>query len=181
MAEDANAAKEAGAAAWKEGNFQKAVDEWTRAIDFGGDKEFLKVVYSNRSAAYLKLKQNAAALVDAEKCVSLDMSWVKGITRKGDALYALGRYTDAYNAYNNGLRVAPNDKSLAEKSEQAMNALRGPPESSSSNAGSSASSVPASTGLLGKILTYSRIFVIANFFMYLIPFFGSSFSLNCYR
>jgi len=74
------------------GNYDLAIKKWTEAIDAtpGSDREFLKVVYSNRSAAYLKLKQNASALADADQCVELDPNWVKGITRKGDALYAQG-------------------------------------------------------------------------------------------
>ena len=81
MTSEALALKESGGKAWKEGNFQLSIEEWTKAIDTTWETEtdFLKVVYSNRSAAYLTLKQNANALLDAEKCIKLDQKWVRKI------------------------------------------------------------------------------------------------------
>ena len=42
------------------------------AISLSNDQEFLKLVYSNRSAAYLKLNELSLALTDAEQCITLD-------------------------------------------------------------------------------------------------------------
>lgn len=77
--------KETGSNHWKNNNFEEAIISWSEAVDAcnkedPSNKNFLKLVYSNRSAAYLKLKQSSAALVDAEKCVTLDSSWSKGYT-----------------------------------------------------------------------------------------------------
>ena len=49
-------AKAAGSAAWQGGNFEEAVRLFGVAIDNSvpTEKEFLKLLYSNRSAAYLK-------------------------------------------------------------------------------------------------------------------------------
>ena len=58
------------------------------------------------------------------KGIEIDANWVKGFARKGDALLAKKEYTNAYNAYNTGLRLSPNDPLLTEKCEQAMRSIR---------------------------------------------------------
>lgn len=145
-----------------------------------------KILYSNRSAANLQLKRNAEALIDAKKCVELDCNWAKGQTRLGDALFASRKYTEAYNAYNAGLRISPSDKNLSEKAEKAMNAISGESNSSSSSSGSGwgnqssyAQSAAPTTGILGTIQTYGRYFMIGNALLYLVPL--GQFSLGCYR
>jgi hypothetical protein len=49
--------KDLGAKAWKEEKFDIAVKHWSKAIELVGtsDKEMLKTLHSNRSAAYTKL------------------------------------------------------------------------------------------------------------------------------
>jgi hypothetical protein len=49
-------AKAAGSTAWQAGKFDDAVRLFGEAIEASAasDKEFLKILYSNRSAAYLK-------------------------------------------------------------------------------------------------------------------------------
>jgi tetratricopeptide (TPR) repeat protein len=183
--------KALGADAWTAGDYNKAIEHFTNAIDLSVDNDFLKVLYSNRSAAQLKMKQSAAALVDAEKCISIDGNWLKGYTRKGDALYAQLKYSEAYNAYNSGLRVDKNDKTLQEKAERAMNAISASstPSSggggwgSSSGAGSSYTSnaAPTAPGMLGKAQWYLQLLTMGCAFLYLIPFFGRSFSTTCFR
>ena len=54
---------EAGNLAYKEGRFQDAIDEWSVSINSttsndGGNKDLLKLLYSDRSAAYSKLQQH---------------------------------------------------------------------------------------------------------------------------
>jgi tetratricopeptide (TPR) repeat protein len=172
-------AKEDGSKAWSEGNYEKALEHFSAAINYGGDKEFLKVIYSNRSAVYLKLKRAEESLQDANKALELDPNWPKGFTRKGDALYALKKYTDSYNAYNTGLRLAPSDVTLKEKTEMAMRALANENSrssgsqnnrntfGSSSSASSAASSAPA-TGILRQV----KLSVLLLVLLYFVPFLG---------
>jgi stress-induced-phosphoprotein 1 len=79
--------KVAGAEAWGLGNFPLAIKKFTAALDKekAGDKDayFLKTIYSNRSAAYMKVNNKAAALLDADQCVEIDSNWPKGYIRKG--------------------------------------------------------------------------------------------------
>jgi tetratricopeptide (TPR) repeat protein len=179
MSEDSEAHREKneGSQAWSRGEYQSAIDHFSKAITLGGSKEFLKVLYSNRSAAYLKLNRVDLALNDGNKCVELDSAWAKGYTRKGDALYSQKKYTEAYNAYNSGLRAAPNDATLTQKAEQAMRAIRAEADrqqqwSSSSSGGgfgSSNTSTPPSTAASGGILRYLELSIFVFAVLYMIP------------
>lgn len=64
--------KELGAAAWTANDYPLAITHFTKAIELSSDKEFLKIVFSNRSVANLKIKKLTLALADADKCIELD-------------------------------------------------------------------------------------------------------------
>jgi stress-induced-phosphoprotein 1 len=185
----AHRAKEEGGKSWGSGDYPKALEHFTEAINHGGDKDFLKVIYSNRSAVYLKLNRGEDSLKDADKCIELDSQWAKGYTRKGDSLYHLKRYTDSYNAYNNGLRITPNDSGLKEKSELAMRAISNNSSSSTSTSSffpgtsSSSSSTAASTSALPAtgIVRQVRLSIILLIFVYFIPFIGRNINFIAYR
>lgn len=60
----------------------------------------LKVYFSNRSAAYLKLGDaKSKALKDAEKCIELAPEWSKSFSRLGAAQHALGRFDAAVQTF----------------------------------------------------------------------------------
>lgn len=179
--------KKAGDDAWGKGNFQEAIDHYGKAINVetgsSNDKNVLKVLYSNRSAAYLKVNKSSAALLDADKCVELDSQWPKGLVRKGDALYAMSRYVEAYNCYNAASRVAPNDQSISEKRTKAENAISASSSSTSSSSGwssststsgasSSRSSNSSSSSRPSRLSTfqhYCRVVVVLGCLLYLLP------------
>jgi hypothetical protein len=82
----------------------------------------------------------------------------------------LGKYTEAYNAYNAGLRIAPNDASLKEKAEQAMNAIRGQADASRPSAsGSSTTNINAR---LASIQALCKVLVVLGALVYCVPFTG---------
>lgn len=64
--------KDKGNVAFKGGNCAQANQHFSNSIDVTTEKEFLKIIYSDRCAARLKLKQNNQALHDAQKCIELD-------------------------------------------------------------------------------------------------------------
>lgn len=101
--------KAAGNAALQSGNTSLAIEEYTKAINADGSNH---VYYSNRSAAYLKQGDGHNALDDAQACLNLNPSFIKGYSRKGAALHALKRYHDSKAAYNEGLENAPDDAGL---------------------------------------------------------------------
>lgn len=199
-------AKAKGSDAWSKGDYQGSITHFTSAIELSSSsnitsnnnnsgsssKDFLKVLYSNRSAAYLKLNKVTEALRDSNKCIEIDSTWSKGYTRKGDALLSSKQYTEAYNAYNAGLRITPNDSTLTEKSEQAMRAIR---NASNSNTSSSyTSSSTTSSGSRSNTLSTSASLVLPELYVkymqmaifylgliYCIPFIPIKYNYLCYR
>lgn len=164
--------KAAGNAAFSSGNMTKAIEQFTLAISLGttdnSSKDVMKVLYSNRSAAYHKLAKFDDALNDAKKCVSLDGQWAKGHSRAGAAYYSLRKWTDAYNSYNAVLRIDANDSNATEMRDKAMNCIANA-NASSNSYNSSSSSQPPVSGLLGSIRTYSQYTTLIAFIAYLIP------------
>jgi len=73
-----------------------------------------KGIYSNRSAAYIKLMEFPSALKDAEKCLELDPTFVKAFFRKGTIHHALKEYHKAVQAFDNGLKLEPTNKDCME-------------------------------------------------------------------
>lgn len=108
----------------------------------------------------------------------MDAQWPKGYARKGDANHALGKYTEAYNAYNAGLRIAPSDASLKEKAELAMSAMRAQSDgnsssNSSSRANGSGSAVPSNiSAKLVSIQALCKVLVLLGAVVYCVPFTG---------
>jgi tetratricopeptide (TPR) repeat protein len=141
------ALKSKGNKAFEIGNYQRALDLYTQAIDeaatvtaaaaaslsppspasstadaaassssstvSSSSPAFpIHTLYSNRSAAYLSLKNYTSALSDAEAAIILAPSWPKGYVRKGQALEQLLRYHEAHRAYKQGLLLDPSDPAL---------------------------------------------------------------------
>ncbi|SPQ18394.1 572fa796-8b0e-4886-b356-2e21178c8524 [Thermothielavioides terrestris] len=90
-------------------NFDEAIDKFTKAIALDPTNHIL---YSNRSAAHASKKEWDRALADAEKTTELKPDWPKGWGRKGAALYGKGDLLGAHDAYEQGLKLDPNNAGL---------------------------------------------------------------------
>ncbi|XP_021199233.3 stress-induced-phosphoprotein 1 [Helicoverpa armigera] len=137
--EQVNQLKEKGNAALSWGKFDEAVKYYTEAIALDPQNH---VLYSNRSAAYAKDENYAAALADADQTIALNPTWSKGYSRKGSALAYLGRHDEAIEAYEKGLELEPGNEQLAsglaevkkqvvelkQKTEQLFEKLRANPQ-----------------------------------------------------
>jgi len=66
--------KDEGNKEFSAGNYPKAVELFSRAIECDPTNH---VFYSNRSGAYAGLKDFKNALADAEKTISINPSWAK--------------------------------------------------------------------------------------------------------
>lgn len=80
---------------------------------------------SNRSMAYLALKNHVLALQDGRTLAAIDPTSVKANLRIGDALLGLNRYGAAVEAFEKGLKQAPNAsdrKTLEDKRTKALEA-----------------------------------------------------------
>jgi stress-induced-phosphoprotein 1 len=73
---------------------------YTEAIKLDGNNH---VFYSNRSAAYLSHGDAEAALSDGIKCIEVKPDWPKSYSRKGAALHALKKYSEAEETYQAGV------------------------------------------------------------------------------
>ena len=112
--------KVAGNKAFAEGKFDQAIDLFTQAINVDSSNH---VLYSNRSAAYASTKKYDLALADAEKTISLKSDWPKGYSRKGAAYQGLGKFTDAIQAFEDGLKMEPNNTLLLKGLKEAEDAM----------------------------------------------------------
>ena len=120
--------KAEGNKALGEKRFDDAIASYSKAIELdGSDHTF----WSNRSAAYLSKGDADNALTDAEKCIEVKPDWPKGYVRKGAAMHKMMAYDGAIEAYEAGLKVAPEDASLksglADVQKAASAGARGPP------------------------------------------------------
>jgi histone-lysine N-methyltransferase SETD3 len=120
MESGSNVLKDKGNKAFQAGDYTEALDLYSKAI---AEDEKNHALYSNRSATYVALKRYPEALADAEQCVKLAPEWARGWQRKGDALEALLRYPEAYEAYRKGLELDAGDKNLKEAVEKMSQTL----------------------------------------------------------
>ncbi|DBA05357.1 TPA: hypothetical protein N0F65_007519, partial [Lagenidium giganteum] len=114
--------KARGNKALEEDDPQEALRCYTAAIELDNRNHTL---FSNRSAAYLSINDPSRALHDADKCIDLCPSWVKGYLRRGAALMAMKRYEDAEKAYAGGLRVQADNVACQDGVAATRQALKG--------------------------------------------------------
>lgn len=117
--EKAAEAKAKGNAAFQAKNYEEAIKHFTEAI---GHDATDHVFFSNRSACCASLGKYEKAYEDGKECVRLKPDWPKGYTRKGLAEFFLGKYDDAAETYQAGLKLAPEDATLKEGLKKAMDA-----------------------------------------------------------
>uniref|UniRef100_A0A8C3VGS5 Tetratricopeptide repeat protein 28 n=2 Tax=Catharus ustulatus TaxID=91951 RepID=A0A8C3VGS5_CATUS len=92
-----------------DGDFHTAIVLYNEAL--GVDPQNC-ILYSNRSAAYMKIHQYDKALDDAIKARLLNPKWPKAYFRQGVALQYLGRHADALAAFASGLAQDPKSLQL---------------------------------------------------------------------
>ncbi|XP_066466160.1 tetratricopeptide repeat protein 28 isoform X2 [Tiliqua scincoides] len=92
-----------------DGDFQKAIALYGEALAVDPQN---CILYSNRSAAYVKTQQYDRALDDAVQARLLNPKWPKAYFRQGVALQYLGRHADALAAFASGLAQDPKSLQL---------------------------------------------------------------------
>uniref|UniRef100_UPI0037E8FAB7 tetratricopeptide repeat protein 28 n=1 Tax=Semicossyphus pulcher TaxID=241346 RepID=UPI0037E8FAB7 len=95
--------------ACQQGEFALAVRLYSEALT--ADPQNC-ILYSNRSAAHLRLGQYSTALDDAIKARLINPKWPKAYFRQGVALQYLGRHADALAAFASGLAQDPKSLQL---------------------------------------------------------------------
>jgi stress-induced-phosphoprotein 1 len=94
--------KELGTKAFTSKDYAKAAEHFSSAIEENPSDHTL---YSNRSMCYYNMSNSTKALEDAEKCIQVKGDWDKGYQRKAMALHQLGRYDEAIQSYEEGLKL----------------------------------------------------------------------------
>ncbi|KAK5165771.1 Hsp90 cochaperone [Saxophila tyrrhenica] len=102
----ADALKAEGNKLFSAKDFNGAVDKFSKAIEIEPSNH---VLYSNRSGAYGGLKNWDKALEDATKTTEIKPDWAKGWGRKGAALHGVGNLVDATDAFEEALKLDPNN------------------------------------------------------------------------
>jgi len=112
----ANMKKHAGNKAFSNGDYPTAIKRFTEAIEITPENHLL---YSNRSMAYIQLKDWEDALQDAIKCTELAADFAKGHFRKGIILTELKKKDDAIIALTKARDLDPKDPEILQALEQA--------------------------------------------------------------
>ena len=107
--------KELGTKAFSAKDYPKAVEHFTDAIKENPNDHTL---FSNRSASYFNMGQAKLALDDAEKCIEIKGDWDKGHQRRAMALQQLGRFDESITAYEQGLKLNPENAQIKQGLEQ---------------------------------------------------------------
>lgn len=174
-AETAEAAKHAGNAAFKAGNFDEAVEQFTKAIEADSTNH---VLYSNRSGAHAAKGSFTEALLDANKCIELKGDWAKGHSRRGAAYFGLKNWPQAQAAYEKGLELDPSSEVMKEELEK-VKLRRNPAARQAQAQAFAAAGVPApATSPAAKMLSLGAL---VGGLLYTIPLLGAGRALMAYR
>lgn len=104
---EVNKLNEAGKNAYKENEFQNALECFGKAIALETNNA---VLHSNRAAVYIALSFFDSARVDAAKTVTLLPTWGTGRFRLAAALHGMGKLEASASAYADGLELDPGNK-----------------------------------------------------------------------
>lgn len=102
----ADALKAEGNKLFAEKKFAESIEKFSQAIELDPSNH---VLYSNRSGAYASLKDWPKALDDATKTTEIKPDWAKGWGRKGTALHGSGDLVGATDAFEEALKLDPNN------------------------------------------------------------------------
>jgi len=97
-------------------NWPEAIVAYTKAIDLFPSNH---AYYTNRAAAYANSSQWEKSLMDAQKSLQLNSSWVKGHFRSGVAYLELKKYDDAISSLQKACNLEPGNDELKKYLSQA--------------------------------------------------------------
>jgi len=102
--------------AYKSKQYDEAIQLYTESINIDQENNIL---FSNRSMCYIKLKRYIEALSDSEMAINIENKYGHHFYlpryAKGNALYSLGRYQDAFDSYQDALKNRPDSDILKKK------------------------------------------------------------------
>jgi tetratricopeptide (TPR) repeat protein len=112
--------KTKGNEAFQKGDYPTAIKHYTEAIKRNPDDAKL---YSNRAACYQKLAEFKMACDDADQCIKRDPKFVKAYIRKGMALLAMKKQTEAAEAFQGALELDENNAEALDGYRKAVSSI----------------------------------------------------------
>jgi DnaJ family protein C protein 7 len=107
--------KQQGNKAFKEGQYTKAIELYTKAITSNAMEPSF---YANRAACYLALKKYQKCIQDSDATLDIDKKFVKAWKRKARAHLCMGHITEAKQAIEEAAKLEPTDSTtIKEKRE----------------------------------------------------------------
>ncbi|CAH0521056.1 unnamed protein product [Peronospora belbahrii] len=94
---------------YKRGDYRRAIDKYTQAIDAAPT---VVAYYGNRSAASFMLGKHKDVVTDCNRAIVFDPLYMKGYVRKAKAQLAMGDNEAAMKTYQMGLIRDPNNATL---------------------------------------------------------------------
>lgn len=162
-------AKENGDAAYKAGRFEEAIEHFTKAVHSPEeDFDLLAKVYSNRCAAYMKIKKLKEAKEDAESCTQTKPTWAKGWTRLAACEESLGDFNASLTAWRKAIELEPSNKNhvASKNAVEAKKARReAPPVNAYYSPGTTPRTAPGSMRLPHLVLQLA-MFISAAIYMF---------------
>ena len=109
------ACKERGNTLYQAKNFKEAVEAYTEALEKCSDDKDQAILYKNRAASFIKLKEYETALYDCDAALQISPRDVKSLYRRSQALEGVGNLSEAFKTIKLLLSVDPsnNEASLA--------------------------------------------------------------------
>ncbi|KAF7307345.1 TPR-REGION domain-containing protein [Mycena indigotica] len=102
-----NALKLEGNDSIKQGKYTAAYKQYTEAINICTDSKVLAILYSNRAAASLNLKDYLDAISDSQQATNADPTFVKAYTRTGTAADAINMWSISSRAWGTAAELTP--------------------------------------------------------------------------
>ncbi|CAN9513305.1 unnamed protein product [Ophioblennius macclurei] len=106
--------KDQGNKHFQAGEFDQAIECYTKAIKACKDKKVLAVIHRNRSACYLKKENYSNAASDASRAIDVDAADVKALYRRCQALEKLGKLDMAFKDVQRCATIEPKNKTFLE-------------------------------------------------------------------
>ena len=109
----------------KQGDADGAAAKYQQALELSEPSVDKSALYSNLALALLKVGKDGESLAAADACVASRDEWHKAHYRRGEALFALHRYSDAVSAYHSAQQRAPQDSEIKRAVRTAEEAAEG--------------------------------------------------------
>ncbi|XP_065888975.1 outer dynein arm-docking complex subunit 4-like [Dysidea avara] len=117
-----------GEALAKQGEYRKAIESYTKALDIQANEKSCLVA---RSKCHLQIGDAEAALQDAEASLREDKNYHRGLFQKANSLYQMGDFEYALVYYHRGSKLRPDLTEFTQgihKAQEAINNSIGTPE-----------------------------------------------------